>query len=142
MTYESQSVEERPKGMPTSVKWAIGGLWFQAVVNVLAALVLFLAAKDRTDHGQSGAGLLRGFALLSLVVVVLLIVCAVKARSGTPWVWWLVLTLEAISLLSGLVTLTSGNMGAVVGIVIAVGIATRLFTLDSREWFGRGDPFS
>lgn len=139
MTYES--AEKPPKGMPSPVKWATAGLWFQAVVNVAATLLLFDLAGERAHHGQSGAGLLRGFALLSLVVVVLLVQCAVRARRGTPWVWWLALTLEAVTVLSGLVTLTTGNISAVAGIAIAVGISARLLTADARGWFGRGDPF-
>ena len=76
-------------GLPKPVKWAIGGLWFQAVINVLGALLLFFAAGERADHGQSGVGLLRSLAVLSLVIVALPAVCAVKARTGTSWAWGL-----------------------------------------------------
>jgi hypothetical protein len=140
MTYESQAVQppaHRPERTPGMVKWAIGGLWFQTVVNALGVLLLFSAAQDRADHGQDGAGLLRTIGVVSLLVAVLLAVCAIMAVRGTPWVWWLAIGLQVIAMVGGLITLVSGNVGTIVGIAVAAGIVWLLRARESQEWFGR-----
>jgi hypothetical protein len=129
---------EHPERMPRKVKWAIAGLVFQALGNGLGALVLLSEAQSRVDHGQDGADKLRLVGAVSLVAAVLLAACVVGAVRGAPWVWWLAVGLEAITMLSALIALINTSApGVGVGMGIAAGIIALLSAPESQRWFGR-----
>lgn len=137
-SYVPTMTVSRPERIPGKIKWAIAGLAFQTLGNGLGALVLLAEAQSRVDHGQDGAGTLRMFGVISVVVAVLLAVCAVMAIRGAAWVWPLAIGLEVITVLSGLFALLSaGAPGAGIGILIGGGIIALLSAPESQLWFGR-----
>lgn len=140
MTSQSQtehSPGNRPERIPGKVKWLIAVLWFQTAGNAFGTVVVFLEAQIRADHGQEGAGVLRGIGVLSLLAVVFLAMCAIVAVRGISWGWWLTLVLEIVAIVNGLIVLVSGNVGAFLGIALAVGVISLLNARQTKDWYGR-----
>ncbi|MFD0277516.1 hypothetical protein ACFVHB_26915 [Kitasatospora sp. NPDC127111] len=120
--------------MPASIKWAVAGVWLHAVLNGIGALVLFGIA---TDPYGSDAGLLRLLAALSLLIAVLLAVCAALAPRRAGWTRATVLVIEWLGIISGLLLLFTGAVASLAGLAVSVLIVGAYTSNAGRSWFDR-----
>lgn len=126
--------------MPNNVKFALAGVWFQAVVNALGGWFILNEISDRLDHGQDveNLGLVRALAYGSLAVAAVLAVCGACAFMRLGGVRIGVLGIEILAVLGGVVTIfAAGNLSSLIGIVLAVWIWSVMSGEDGRYWFGR-----
>ncbi|MFJ1704480.1 hypothetical protein [Kitasatospora sp. NPDC088346] len=124
--------------MPRALKFAIGGIAFQALINVFAGVVLYAYASDEADHGNDdGTGVLQLIGVVTIAVAVLLVVCAALTPRRYGWVRAVVIMVEAVSVLSSAVALFSGAFAAVGGIVLALVIIKTYASGESGSWFTR-----
>lgn len=111
----------------------------QALLNVLAALVLRSDVNDRLDHGQEVAnkGLVNLVIYLSFAVALAQVVSALLIVSRFVWVRWTIVAVEGLTVLFGVVGVFSGAPQAAVGVVIAglvIGVANGE---EAKAWFNR-----
>ncbi|MFB7620945.1 hypothetical protein [Kitasatospora sp. NPDC056181] len=130
MSYQAQ--QWGPEKMPGSVRWAVAGVWVHAVLNGLAGLFLFALMSDETGDD---AGLVRLVAVLSLLIAVILGICAALAPRRAGWTRITVLVIEWLSIISGLLQLFSGAFIALAALAIALLIVTAFMSNDGKRWF-------
>jgi len=122
--------------MPRSLKFAVGGLVFQALMNGLLGVLLIGLASSEADHGRDeGTGLLQFVGVVSVVLAVVLAVCAVLVGRRFGWVRVTVITIEGVSIASAVLALFNGSVPGVLGIVIAAGIIRSFVSPEGRAWF-------
>ncbi|WP_371497892.1 hypothetical protein OG871_18240 [Kitasatospora sp. NBC_00374] len=133
-TYQAGAVGPMPKAL----KFAIGGIVVQALINGFAGVLFYALASDEASHGNDdGTGLIQLVALVSIAVAVLLVVCAVLTPRRYGWVRAVVITVEVVSVISSAVALFSGAVAAVGGIAIALAIIKAYASGESGAWFTR-----
>ncbi|MEU5101858.1 hypothetical protein AB0H07_06140 [Streptomyces sp. NPDC021354] len=133
--------------MPGRVRFALGGVWGQAVVNFFAGGSLLSELDSRLAHGQHVAepGLVRGLAYFSMAVAVLLAVVGVCARKRFGWVWTVIVLVEMLAVMSAMVGLYCVWMGLIavsesallIGLALPLAIGGALITGRGQEWFSR-----
>ncbi|WP_354639369.1 hypothetical protein [Kitasatospora camelliae] len=121
--------------MPKSVKFAVGGVVFQAVMNALVGFLLMALASDEADHGGDGAGFLQFIGLLSVAISLLLAVCAALSGKRLGWVRTTVVVIEVVSIASSVFALFSGSIPSVLGILIAGAIIRAFVSAEGKAWF-------
>jgi hypothetical protein len=84
---------------------------------------------------MDGTGVLYFLGYLSVAVAVLLLVCVAFTARPRPWVRPVVITLEAVSIVSGLVNLVNGAVAGLLGITIAIVVITVMMNEDVVEWY-------
>ncbi|HEU5472631.1 MAG TPA: hypothetical protein VFV67_18445 [Actinophytocola sp.] len=112
---------------------------FQALANGFLGFVILDAVSSRASHGASvdGAGLVYFIGYLSIVVAVTLLVCAALTPARFTWVRPTIITVESLGLIGGVINLFSGQILAVAGIALAIGVIVSLNRDEAREWFTR-----
>ena len=131
----SESVHQT---MPRNLKFALVGVWFQAVVNLGLGFFFLALVNDAVEHGQEeGTAFVRFIAYISIVIGALLAACGIAAPRRQGWVRTTVLVIEAISLVSGVIGLFSGQLSSVLGIVLAIVIGKEFLSDSGRAWFHR-----
>ncbi|MEV4615048.1 hypothetical protein AB0K43_20985 [Kitasatospora sp. NPDC049258] len=124
--------------MPKALKFAIGGLVFQALVTAFAGVLLYALAADEASHGNDdGTVGVQLIALVSIAIAVLLVVCAVLTPRRLGWVRVTVIVVESVSVLSSVIALFSGTVAAVGGIAIAAVIIRTYASSESGAFFTR-----
>ncbi|MGO4750253.1 hypothetical protein AB4212_16795 [Streptomyces sp. 2MCAF27] len=133
--------------MPGRVKFAVAGVWAQAVANFFAGSSLLSEVDSRLDHGQevSEPGLVRGLAYFSIVMAVVLAVASLFAQKRFGWVWTVfvvVETLAVVGALFGTVAVWLGLQGVSAGsmaisLVLPLAIGGALVTGRGQDWFSR-----
>lgn len=117
---------------PAAVQWGLGILWVGVVLTVVLA---FLAMLLLAGAGAAGDGAVMGIAVTFLVVglaiVVVQAVLLVFAGKGRGWARMALAVVCVASLVVGLVSNGSINVGAVLTIVAIV----LLFLPASNEWY-------
>ncbi|MER8185720.1 hypothetical protein [Kitasatospora sp. NPDC094015] len=121
--------------MPRALKFAIGGLVFQALVTAFAGVLLFALAADDASHGNDDTVAVQAIALVAIAVAVLLAVCAVLTPRRLGWVRVTVIVVESLSVVSSVIALFSGAVAAVGGIAIAGVIIAAYASADSGAFF-------
>ncbi|WP_144720058.1 hypothetical protein [Agrococcus jejuensis] len=121
---------------PAAVQWGLGILWVGVVLTVvLAFLAMLLLAGASAGAGAAGDGAVMGIAVTFLVVglaiVVVQAVLLVFAGKGRGWARMALAVVCVASLVVGLVSNGSINVGAVLTIVAIV----LLFLPASNEWY-------
>ncbi len=133
-------VTELATRMPGRVKWALAGVWFQVVSNILVGIWLQLLVNDRLDHGQdvSSLGLVRFSIYLALVAGVALLFSAVCALRRFSWAGTTILVVECAYMLIILINIfVSGLFTQAIGLVIAFAVSRTVLSEPGREWFSR-----
>ncbi|WP_340683397.1 hypothetical protein LCL61_33190 [Amycolatopsis coloradensis] len=134
----TEEVRNRPVEMPGRLKIVRGFLWAQAVLNVLASVLVTALAVNELEHGNEEAGLALALALLGFVVAVVLIACAIRISRGSPWVRPTVIAVEGLVVVMGLVSLVNGGaITQLIGMGIAVGVIVVLTKPEESAWFRR-----
>ncbi|OKK07019.1 hypothetical protein AMK26_12975 [Streptomyces sp. CB03234] len=125
--------------MPTKLKFALAFVWFQGLMNVVSAVLIFSLVSDRVDHGQDeDAGVLRAMAYVSLLAAAALIAAAVLALRRLNWVRIAVIVIEAILMAGAVFTLFSGGGGPVIaGLVLAAVVIASFASAEGKAWFTR-----
>lgn len=128
-----------PERMPGKLKFALAAVWFQGLMNVLAAVLIFSLVSDRVDHGQDeDAGVLRAMAYVSLLAAAALIAAAVLALRRLNWVRITVIVIEAVLMAGAVFTLFSGGgVTVIIGILLAVAVVTSFASAEGKAWFTR-----
>ncbi|MFD8495312.1 hypothetical protein [Amycolatopsis sp. NPDC059657] len=122
--------------MPRPLKNVRILLWFQAISNILAGVLVTMVALNALDHGDEDAALPLVIGIISLIIAVVLAVCAVMISRHAPWVRTTIMTLEGITLVAGVIGLVSGGaITLLIGIGIAIGILFSLSNPAVKEWF-------
>ncbi|SDY39178.1 hypothetical protein SAMN05421504_105405 [Amycolatopsis xylanica] len=122
--------------MPRPLKNVRILLWFQAISNILAGFLVIMLALNALDHGDEDGALPLVIGIISLIIAVVLAVCAVMISGHAPWVRTTIMTLEGITLVAGVIGLVSGGaVTLLIGIGIAIGILFSLSNPAVKEWF-------
>jgi O-antigen ligase len=127
--------------MPGSVKWALAGVWYQALSNVAVGLWLLSLVNERRDHNQDvpHLGLVQFSLYVALLAGVALLVCAVCAGKRFRWVRTTILAVECASALITLINiLVSGLVTQVIGLLITFAVSRTMLSEPGRQWFNRG----
>lgn len=123
--------------MPRQLKTVRILLWLQAVANTLLGILLAMLAVTALEHGRDDA-LPMAVAVLSLVIGVVLVACAIMLGRGVPWVRHTVMFVEAVTVLFNLISLINGGgPSLLVGIGIAIAILIGLSKAEVVAWFNR-----
>jgi hypothetical protein len=131
-------VEKRkPERMPTSIKWAMAGVWFQVLTNGLFAWWLLGEVESRLDHGQAvpDRGIVVTGLALSWVIAAVLAVCGVLATRRLNAVRITIMVVECLAFLIALVNSFTTGTVAVLGLVLAASIGWAMDGERGREWF-------
>jgi hypothetical protein len=128
---------QRPTGVTILAVLAIIG----GVLGLCGGLTLFGVGGLGVLGGSAAAGGM-GFLFggLSLVSAILYLAFGIGAWMLKPWAWILGIVGVAVSILSTLVTLVSGNgslISAIISIIIPVIILWYLFRPEIKKAFGR-----
>ncbi|RSN18620.1 hypothetical protein DMC63_18350 [Streptomyces sp. WAC 05977] len=134
----TEEVRNRPVEMPGRLKLVRGFLWVQAVLNVLASVLVTVLAIGELEHGNEEAGLVLALAILGFVVAVVLIACAIRISRGSPWARPTIVAVEGLVVVMGLVSLLNGGaITQLIGMGIAVGVIVVLNKPEESAWFKR-----
>jgi hypothetical protein len=131
--------EQKQTSMPGRLVGVLVVLVVQVLANGFLGWVLISELNDDAEHGASvdGAGVFYFLGYLSVVVAVVLLVCAVF--TVRPQVWARpVIIIEGIAIISGLINLVNGAVAGLLGIVIAIVVIAVLMSEDSQDWFLTG----
>jgi len=123
--------------MPGRLKGALVVLWLQVLANALAGFLLLNSLSEDESHGRSmdGTGIFYFLGYFSIAVAIVLAVCAVLALRGRPWVRPTIISIESLSILSGVVNVFSGAILGIVGVALSIGVIVVLVRPEVREWF-------
>ena len=113
---------------------ALVGIFFQAVVNTGFGVFLLYAASVDIDHGRDVPGLSYALSYLSIGIGIVLAVCGVLLLRRVEWARIPVAVLEALAIISGLITLASGVMSGVVNMGLGAVVLVSLFKAPTTEW--------
>jgi hypothetical protein len=111
---------------------AIITLYFQTLTNAAVGVLLLYLADVEADHGRE-APELSVVGYVSLLIAVLLLICAVLLTRGLSWARHPVVVIELLGILSGVISI-------VAGVVLCVLVLANLSHSDVREWFGPPVP--
>jgi hypothetical protein len=118
---------------------AIGAMYGQALLNVIAGALIFYAAGLDRDHGRDVPGAMYFVGYLSLVIAVVLVACAILVTRGRAWARYPVAVIEALNLIGGLITVVSAGDTAfgpgIANIALSVLVLVGLFSRASTLWF-------
>jgi uncharacterized membrane protein (UPF0136 family) len=121
--------------MPRQLKFVRGFLWFQGLANAFIALLVLSEAANDIEHGRD-EGLAVAVGVVSLLIGLLLVACAIRMSSSAPWVRATISVLEVLIVLNCLVGLILGGpITQVVGLIAAILVLTTVNGQSAREWF-------
>ncbi|ONI75068.1 hypothetical protein ALI144C_40610 [Actinosynnema sp. ALI-1.44] len=123
--------------MPGKLKLAMGILVFQALSNGFIGYLIIDTVTGRGSHGARtpNSGLLYFVGFLSVGIALVLLGCVLMAATRQRWIRPTVIGIEVIGLISGVINLFSGQLTAIAGIAIAIGVLSMFSRDDVREWF-------
>lgn len=143
-------MDTRPAGPVLVEKWlrlVRFMMFFQAVLGIAGAafLLYLLGLSEGNGDDTTGYGPLRAVSVVSVLLAVLLLVCAVKLPRRLPWVRTTTLAVEGVVVAGGLVnlllSLSSGLVEpiAIAPIALGIGVIKPLLSREMSDWFaGRG----
>jgi hypothetical protein len=129
--------EQQRVSMPGRLIGVLVVLGFQVLANGFLGWVLIDELNEDASHGASmdGAGVFYFLGYLSLVIAVVLLVCAVLTVRPQAWARPTIITIEGIAIISGVINLVSGAVASLLGIIIAIVVISVLMSEDAREWY-------
>lgn len=138
-SYDSRVPDNVKLKRPRPLWMAIITLYFQSLTNAAGGVLLLYLADTEADHGREAPELsILGY--VSLLIAVLLLVCAVLLTRGVSWARHPVVVIEVLGIVSGVISIFSGVFTALVGIALCVLVLANLSHSDVREWFGPPIP--
>ena len=131
--------EQQRVSMPGRLIGVLVVLAIQIIGNGFIGWVLIDELNEDASHGMSmdGAGVFYVLGYLSLVVAAVLLVCAVFTVRPRSWARPVIVTVEALAIISGLINLVNGAITGLIGIIVAITIIAVLNSEDAREWYQR-----
>jgi hypothetical protein len=132
-------VDRQRVSMPGRLIGVLIVLGFQVLANGFIGWALIDELNEDASHGASmdGTGFYYFLGYLSLVVAAVLLVCGVCTVRPQPWARPVIITIEAVAIISGLINLVSGAIAGLLGIVIAAVVIAVLMNEDVEEWYRR-----
>lgn len=129
--------QQRRVSMPGRLIGVLVVVALQILGNGFLGWVLLEELSEDAEHGASmeGAGVFYFLGYLSVAMAVTLLVCAVFTIRPKMWARSVILAIESIAIISGLINLVNGGVGALLGIVIAAVVIGVLLTDDVRDWY-------
>jgi hypothetical protein len=131
--------EQQQVSIPGRLIGALVVLALQILSNGFLGWVLIDELNEDADHGRTvdGAGLYYFVGYLSVVVAVVLLVCAVLTLRPQAWVRPVIITIEALAIISGVINLVNGAVLSLVGIALAITVIAVMMSEDARDWYQR-----
>jgi hypothetical protein len=131
--------ERQRVSMPGRLVGVLVVLVVQILGNGFLGWALIDELNDDAEHGASvdDAGVFYFLGYLSLVVAVVLLVCAVLTVRPRVWARPVIITIEGIAIISGLINLVNGAVAGLIGIVIAVVVIAVLMSEEVLDWYQR-----
>lgn len=131
--------EQQQVSIPGRLIGALVVLALQILSNGFLGWVLIDELNEDAEHGGTvdGAGLYYFVGYLSVVVAVVLLVCAVLTLRPQAWVRPVIITIEALAIISGVINLVNGAVLSLVGIAIAITVIAVMMSEDARDWYQR-----
>lgn len=132
-------VERQRVSMPGRLIGVLVVLGIQILGNGFLGWAVIDELNDDASHGASmdGTGILYFFGYLSMMLAVVLLVCGVFTVRPKAWARPVIITIEAIAIISGLINLVNGAIAGLIGIVVATVVISVLMSEDAREWYQR-----
>lgn len=128
--------------MPLAAKLALVLVTLQVLSNVVLGGMLLYFAAEEAEHGREAPTLQYVLAVVSLVVGLIAIGCAVALVRRAEWARPVLTVLEGLTIVSGLATLVQGAPQGVMGIVLSVLVIVQLFRAEVTEWLAAANnPF-
>ncbi|MCE7011124.1 hypothetical protein LWC34_51220 [Kibdelosporangium philippinense] len=123
--------------MPGRLKLTLGILVFQVLANGFIGFLIVDEISTRSSHGARtpNSGLLYFIGFLSIAIALTLLACVLMAGTRRAWIRMTVIGIEVVGLISGVINLFSGQVTAIAGIALAIGVLSILNRDDVREWF-------
>ncbi|MFL6124492.1 hypothetical protein [Actinophytocola sp.] len=116
--------------LPNQLWLVLAILFVQIMLNVFGATVLLYAIS-----GRAGGGLLYFVVWFSLLASAVLAVSALFLVLRNPWARYPVIGIEALGMVSGLVSLvTSGTPAGVTNVAFGFAVVSMLYRPDVRAW--------
>jgi hypothetical protein len=129
--------QQRRVSMPGRLIGVLVVLALQILGNGFLGFVLLEELSEDAEHGANmeGSGVFYFLGYLSVAMAVMLLVCVVFTVRPKIWARSIILAIESIAIISGLINLVNGAVGALLGIVIAAVVIGVLLTDDVRDWY-------
>ncbi|HEX6354964.1 hypothetical protein [Actinophytocola sp.] len=129
--------EQQKVSMPGRLIGVLVVLAIQMIGNGFLGWVLIDELNEDAEHGSSmdGAGGYYFIGYLSVAIAFVLLVCAVLTISPRAWVRPVIITVEAVSIVSGLINLVNGAVASLLGIVIAIVVISTLLSQEVVDWY-------
>jgi hypothetical protein len=125
--------------MPGRLKGVLAIVAFQILANGFVGFLALDAISEEESHGGSleNAGLIYFLAFFSLAVAVTLLVSAVLTPSRLFWIRPTIIGIEVLGLAGGAISLFTGQVQALLGILLAIGVITMLNREEVKDWYER-----
>lgn len=125
--------------MPGRLKAVLAVLSFQVLANGYIGFVLVDAVAEEESHGARvpNAGLYYFVGYLSIAIALLLLACVLLTGTRKRWIRITVICVEVVGVISGAITLFSGQVTAALGIALAITVIVTLNHEDVVEYYGR-----
>lgn len=122
--------------MPLGLKFVLGFVYVQVVINALFGVLIQVEISEAAEHGQelAHATLVYFAEYLSFATAVALLVGAVVVTRGVEWGRIVLVIVEAIAIVSGVITLFNGSPQAVIGLVLAGLVIKTLLEDNVKAW--------
>jgi hypothetical protein len=131
--------EQQRVSMPGRLIGVLVVLVVQILGNGFIGWAIIDELNDDAEHGASmdDAGVFYFLGYLSLVVAVVLLICAVLTVRPRVWARPVIITIEGIAIISGLINLVNGAVAGLIGIVIAIAVIAVLMSEEVLDWYQR-----
>ena len=131
--------EQQKVSMPGRLIGVLVVLAIQMIGNGFLGWLLVDELNEDASHGSSmdGAGGYYFLGYLSIAIAIVQLVCVVLTVRPRAWVRPVIITVEAISIISGLINLVNGAVASLLGIVIAVVVISTLMNQEVVDWYQR-----
>ncbi|WP_020657316.1 hypothetical protein [Amycolatopsis benzoatilytica] len=124
-----------PLRMPGRLRTALAFVFLQILLNGAFGVLMQVEMNREADHGQDPVAALQIATYISYVTVVAMLAAAVAIILGHGWGRLVLIAFEALSAVSGLITLVSGSPQALIGIVLAALVVATLLNKEVLAWF-------
>lgn len=112
--------------MPTQIKFILAIVYFQVLANLAGAVLVFAVINNRSAHPQAVPPVAALALVLSVLVGLGLLACAITLPRLRARIRTTLLVLEAIMILTSLYNIANGATASAIGMGLAVGVVVQL----------------
>ncbi|MET0132459.1 MAG: hypothetical protein ABW215_02590 [Kibdelosporangium sp.] len=124
--------------MPSRLKPVLLVMYLQVLTNAFAGVVIFDDVATTESHGARVpyAGALYSIAIVSFLVALILLACAVLTTRRYAWIRPTVITIEVISVISNLIAVFQGGpLTSIVGIGLGIAMIVALNREEIMDYY-------